>query len=189
LRAVDNEIEVETLEWMIRLAEESADLPVCIDSANPATIAAVLPKCNRAGVVNSVSLEEGKIETIFPLIAHTDWKCVALLCSNAGIPDSVEERVEIFKTILSRAESYGISEDRLLIDPIVRTLSTDDAALTTFAACARAIRAHSDRVHIVSGLSNISYGLPARALINRAFLVLAMQSGMDSAILDPTDRK
>lgn len=187
--AVDNDIEVETLSWLIRLAEDSGSLPVCIDSANPNTIAAVLPQCRRTGVVNSVSMESGKIETIFPLIADTGWKCVALLCSNTGVPDSVGDRIEIFEDILMQAKAYGISEDRLLIDPIVRTLSTDETALTTFAACAREIRERSGNVHIVSGLSNISYGLPARTLINHAFLILAMQSGMDSAILDPTDRE
>ncbi len=187
--AVDNDAEVETLEWLIRLAEGSSSLPVCIDSANPDAIAAVLPQCKRTGIVNSVSMESGKVETIFPLIADTGWKCIALLCSNSGIPDSVGDRIRIFEDILEQAKAYGISEDRLLIDPIVRTLSTDETALTTFAACTREIRARSKDVRVVSGLSNISYGLPARTLINHAFLILAMQSGMDSAILDPTDRE
>ncbi len=186
--AVDNDVEVDTLSWMIRIAEENSTLSVCIDSANPNTIATVLPQCKRSGIVNSVSMESGKIETIFPLIADTDWKCVALLCSNSGIPDSVEDRIKIFEDILDQAKAYGISEDRLFIDPIVRTLSTDETALTTFAECTREIRKRSKAVHVVSGLSNISYGLPARTLINHAFLILAMQSGMDSAILDPTDR-
>lgn len=187
--AVDNDLEVETLDWLIRLAEDCTSLPVCIDSANPSTIAAVLPHCERTGVVNSVSMESGKIETIFPLIADTGWKCIALLCSNSGVPDSVSDRIAIFDDIRKQAKAYGISEDRLFIDPIVRTLSTDETALTTFAACTREIRARSKDAHVVSGLSNISYGLPARTLINHAFLILAMQSGMDSAILDPTDRE
>lgn len=187
--AVDNDVEEETLNWLIRIAEENTSLPVCVDSANPDTIAAVLPQCKRAGIVNSVSMKSGKIETIFPLIADTGWNCVALLCSNNGIPDSVEDRMKIFEDILEKAKEYGISESRLFIDPIVRTLSTDESALTTFAACTREIRARSSDVHIVSGLSNISYGLPARPLINHAFLILAMQAGMDSAILDPTDRE
>ncbi|HWQ07152.1 MAG TPA: dihydropteroate synthase [Feifaniaceae bacterium] len=187
--AVDNEIEVETLRWLIRIAEDNTSLPVCVDSPNPEAIAAVLGSCKREGVVNSVSLETGKIETIFPLIAKTNWKCVALLCSSEGVPNSVEDRISIFEQILMKALEYGISEDRILIDPIVRTLSTDDDAFKTFAECAKEIRKRSAYVSIVSGLSNISFGLPARALINHAFLVLAMQAGMDSAILDPLDRE
>ncbi len=186
--AVDNESEVETLSWLIRIAEETTELPVCIDSPNAASIAAVLPFCRREGVVNSVSMESGKIETIFPLIAGTGWKCVALLCSNAGIPDSVEERMAIYDQIMDKAKEYGISEERIFIDPIVSTLSTNEDTLTTFAGCAREIRSRSQSVHIVSGLSNVSFGLPARSLINHAFLALAMQAGMDAAILDPADR-
>lgn len=186
--AVENETEVETLTWLARVAEEASGLPVSIDSPNPASIAAVLPACTLPGVVNSVSMESGKIETIFPLIARSNWKCVALLCSDEGIPDSVEGRIEIYDQIMKKAKEYGISEDRVLIDPIVSTLSTNEETLITFAGCAREIRSRSKAVHIVSGLSNVSYGLPARSLINRAFLVLAMQAGMDAAILDPTDR-
>ncbi len=187
--AVDNDVEIETLQWLIRLAEDKTSLPVCIDSPNPQAIAAVIGSCKREGVVNSVSLETGKVETIFPLIANTNWKCVALLCSSEGIPNGVEERISIFEQLVIKAMEYGISEDRLLIDPIVRTLSTDDDAFATFGECAREIRKRSTDVKIVSGLSNISFGLPARSLINHAFLVLAMQAGMDSAILDPLDRE
>lgn len=187
--AIDGVPEAETLCWLLRLAEENTSLPVCLDSPDPAVIKEVLPLCRREGIVNSVSMETGKIETIFPLIANSGWKCVALLCSSAGVPDGVSERVALFEQILCKAIEYGISEDRLLIDPIVRTLSTDENAFITFAECARRIRMRSEHVRIVSGLSNISFGLPARSLVNRAFLVLAMQSGMDAAILDPADRE
>lgn len=183
----DCEDEAETLAWLIRLVEETADIPLCLDSASPQTLAAVLPLCARAGIVNSVSLEHGKIKTIFPLIAGTGWRCVALLCAEDGVPASVEGRVAVFERILAGADEYGIAHERLLIDPIVQSLATDGAALTTFAGCAREIRRRSERVGIVCGLSNISFGLPARALIGRAFLVLAMEAGVDAAILDATD--
>ncbi|MPM60948.1 5-methyltetrahydrofolate:corrinoid/iron-sulfur protein co-methyltransferase [bioreactor metagenome] len=152
-------------------------------------LAEVLPYCKKEGIVNSVSMEAGKIETLFPLIANTSWKVVALLCSNSGVPQFAEERVAIFNQILLAAKSYGISESRLLIDPIVHTLSTDERSFSTSAECARAIRSRSSAVHIVSGLSNISFGLPARPVINHAFLVLAMQAGMDGAIVDVLDRE
>ena len=187
--AVEGEPEADALRWLVHLVEENTSLPVCLDSADPAVLAEVLPVCRRSGVVNSVSLETGKIETLFPLLAESDWKCVALLCSSAGVPDGVDERIVLFERILQKAIEFGIASDRLLIDPIVRTLSTDENAFITFAECARQIRMRSDSVRIVSGLSNISFGLPARGLINRAFLVLAMHSGMDAAILDPTDRE
>jgi len=187
--AVDAEIEAETLLWLAQLAEDAPSLPLCIDSPNPNVLAAVLPHCKRAGIVNSVSMESGKIETIFPLIADTKWKVIALTCSNAGVPESAEGRLALFEQIRAKAAEYGIAEDRLLIDPIVHTLSTDEQALSTFAACAKEIRSRSKGAHVVSGLSNISFGLPARPVINHAFLVLAMHAGMNAAIMDALDRE
>lgn len=187
--AADGERETDTLRWLVSLAQSASDLPICLDSPNPDTIAAVMPLCKRAGIVNSVSLEAGKIETLFPLLAKNEWKIIALLCSNAGVPESVSGRMDLFERILQEAGRYGIDESRLLIDPVLHALATDDASFATFATCAREIRSRSKQVHIVSGLSNISFGLPARALVNRAFLVLAMQAGMDCAILNPLDRE
>ena len=187
--AVDAEVEAETLLWLAQLAEDASSLPLCIDSPNPNVLAAVLPHCKRAGIVNSVSMESGKIETIFPLIADTKWKVIALTCSNACVPESADGRLALFEQIRAKAAEYGISEDRLLIDPIVHTLSTDEQALSIFAACAKEIRSRSKGAHVVSGLSNISFGLPSRPVINHAFLVLAMHAGMNAAIMDVLDRE
>lgn len=184
----NGEEEAETLKWLALLAEDASGSPVCLDSPDPQVIARVLPHCNREGVVNSVSMESGKIETLFPLLSKTNWKIIALLCSNAGVPETVAGRMELFEQIREAAKCYGIDESRLLIDPVLHALSTDESAFMTYAECAREIRRRSDKVHIVSGMSNVSFGLPARSQINRAFLVLALQAGMDSAIMNPLDR-
>lgn len=187
--AVDAEVETETLLWLTKLTENASSLPLCIDSPNPQVLAAVLPQCKRAGIVNSVSMENGKVETIFPLIKDNNWKVIALTCTNAGVPENAEGRLAIFEQIHSAAKAYGIAENRLLVDPIVHTLSTDEQSLSTFAACAKEIRARAKDAHVVSGLSNISFGLPSRSVINHAFLVLAMQAGMNAAIMDVLDRE
>ena len=149
---------------------------------------AAIPFCKRPGLINSVSLEGNKIDTIFPVIADTDWECVALLCDNDGIPDSVERRMKIFFGIMEKAKEYHIAPNRLHIDPLVVTLGTDQTALTVFADCCRRIKYEYPEIHITSGLSNISFGLPVRKNINQAFMVLAMNAGMDSAIVDPTNK-
>lgn len=186
--SVEEETELETLKWMIDIVQEETDTPICVDSPSARTCAAAIKLCRRPGLVNSVSLEGDKIDTIFPVIADTDWECVALLCDNDGIPDSVERRMEVFHGIMEKAKAYGIAPSRLHIDPLVVTLSTDQTALTVFARCCRQIKAEYPDIHITSGLSNISYGLPARKNINQAFMVLAMNAGMDSAIVDPTNK-
>ena len=184
----DSETEAETLRWLVELAQDASVLPLSLDSANPDILAEMLPYCTRPGIINSVSLEQGKIERLFPLIAGTNWKATALLCSSAGVPERAEGRLALFDGILAAARPYGISDAQLLIDPVVHTLSTDELALSTFAECAREIKIRKPNIRVVSGLSNISFGLPSRPLINRAFLALAMQSGMDAAILDVLDR-
>jgi 5-methyltetrahydrofolate corrinoid/iron sulfur protein methyltransferase len=180
--------EVETLKWMLDLVQDESDVPICLDSPSQYTLVKALPFCRKPGIVNSVSLEGNKIDTIFPIIADTKWGCIALLCDDKGIPDSVERRMEVFNGIMVKAKEYGIDPSRLYIDPLVVTLSTSDTALTVFAQCCRKIKAQYPTIHITSGLSNISFGLPARKLINQAFMVLAMNAGMDSAIVDPTNR-
>lgn len=180
--------EVETLKWMIDLVQEVTDTPICVDSPSARSCVAAIPFCKRPGLINSVSLEGDKIDTIFPVIADTDWECVALLCDNDGIPDSVERRMKIFFGIMEKAKQYGIAPSRLHIDPLVVTLGTDQTALTVFADCCRRIKYEYPEIHITSGLSNISFGLPVRKNINQAFMVLAMNAGMDSAIVDPTNK-
>ncbi len=186
--SVEEDVEVETLKWMIDLVQEVTDTPICVDSPSARSCVAAIPFCKRPGLINSVSLEGDKIDTIFPVIADTDWECVALLCDNDGIPDSVERRMKIFFGIMEKAKQYGIAPSRLHIDPLVVTLGTDQTALTVFADCCRRIKYEYPEIHITSGLSNISFGLPVRKNINQAFMVLAMNAGMDSAIVDPTNK-
>lgn len=186
--SVEEAVEVETLKWMIDLVQEVTDTPICVDSPSARSCIAAIPFCKRPGLINSVSLEGDKIDTIFPVIADTDWECVALLCDNDGIPDSVERRMKIFFGIMEKAKQYGIAPSRLHIDPLVVTLGTDQTALTVFADCCRRIKYEYPEIHITSGLSNISFGLPVRKNINQAFMVLAMNAGMDSAIVDPTNK-
>ena len=186
--SVEEDVEVETLKWMIDLVQEVTDTPICVDSPSAKSCVAAIPFCKRPGLVNSVSLEGNKIDTIFPVIADTDWECVALLCDNDGIPDSVERSMKVFHGIMEKAKEYNIAPSRLHIDPLVVTLSTDQTALTVFAECCRQIKAEYPDIHITSGLSNISFGLPTRKNINQAFMVLAMNAGMDSAIVDPTNK-
>ncbi len=186
--SVEESSETKTLKWMIDLVQDVTDTPICIDSPSAKSCVAAIPFCKRPGLINSVSAEGDKMDVIFPAIADTEWCCVALLCDDLGIPDSTERRIEVFHKIMKKAKEYRIAPDRLFIDPLVVTLSTDQSSLQVFTECCRIIRKEYPRIHITSGLSNISYGLPARKNINQAFLVLAMNAGMDSAIVDPTDR-
>jgi 5-methyltetrahydrofolate--homocysteine methyltransferase len=180
------DIERETMIWLIDLVQNTVDVPLCIDSSDPQVILDMLPYVNKPGLINSVSKETGKTETVFPAIADTEWKIVALTCNNDGIPDDPKIKYAIGKQIIEEAEGLGITRDRLFIDPCVTTLATRQDGLLCFNEAARTLKADFPGVHITSGLSNISFGMPYRKAINMQFLALAMYAGMDSAIMDPT---
>ncbi|MDR3225223.1 MAG: dihydropteroate synthase [Clostridiales Family XIII bacterium] len=183
----DPKIEHETLEWLIGLVQETTETPLSLDSSDVSTIIDMIPLTNKAGLINSVSGEGDKCDKLFPVIADTDWSVVALTCDDEnGIPTDPKIKAKIAGDIIKKADSYGIVQERILIDPLVTTLATTNDAFASFGDAVRIIKEEYPAVHITSGLSNISYGLPYRRSINRVFLTLAMAAGMDSAIIDPT---
>ena len=180
--------ELETMKWMLDIMQDETSTKICVDSPDPKVCVDALPFCKKPGLVNSVSLEGDKIDVIFPAIADTKWNVVALLSVEQGIPSSVEERMVNFDKLMEQAAKYGIAANRIFVDPLVEGLATNQESLLTFAAVCREIKAKFPQIHITSGLSNISFGLPVRKMLNMAFMTLAMQAGMDSAIVDPTNR-
>lgn len=189
VHASRKEEETEILGWMIEQVQAVTDVPICIDSPDAAVCAAAMKYCKKPGLINSVSMEKNKTEMVFPVIADSTWQCVALLCSDKyGIPKTVEQRMEILDEIMEQADKYGIDQERLHIDPLVEAIATNEESFEMFAKCCRQIREKYPRIHITSGLSNISFGLPSRKTMNLAFLGKAIHEGMDSAIMDPANK-
>jgi len=190
------EIEKETMIWLIDIVLDAVDTPICLDSSDPQMLVDMWNYVQEKatgiqkdeGMINSVSMEEGKCEVIFPVIAASKWNVVALTCNNDGIPDDPPTKLKIANEMVALAGSYGISPDRLFIDPLVTTLATKGDSLSNFIQGIALIKADNPTVHFTSGLSNISFGMPFRKIINTQFLCLAMAGGMDSAIMDPLSR-
>ena len=185
--SVPEDVEVETLEWLIGLVQEVTDLPIAIDSPSANSCVAAMKFCNKPGMINSVSGEGDKCDVVFPAIANTTWDCVALLCAS-GIPQSAEERLEVLEQIMAKAKEYGISPDRIHIDPLVEMLCTSEDGINMIIEVMKEIKKRYPTIHITGAVSNISFNLPVRKILNQAFVVLSMNAGMDSAVLDPTNR-
>lgn len=181
-------LEVETLKWLIDLVQEVTDTPICIDSPHAQAIAEAIPFCKRPGLINSVSGEGDKIDVIFPVIADTKWECVALLCDDSGISKTAQKRLEVFAHLIKRAKEFNIDPSRLHIDPLVEMLGTSEDGINMIVEVIKEIKRQYPVIHVTGGFSNISYNLPARRLVNQAFCVLAMNAGMDSGIIDPTNQ-
>ena len=179
--------EVETLHWMIDLVLEVTDTPICIDSPDANVCVEAMKFCKKPGLINSVSMEGNKVDVIFPAIANTTWQCVALLCAK-GIPQSAEERLTVFDQLMAKAKEYNIAPNRLHIDPLVEMLCTSEDGIAMVEEVIHTVKEKYPSIHVTGAVSNISFNLPVRKLLNQAFLVLSMKAGMDSAVLDPTNR-
>jgi len=180
--------ELEALNWLLDLVQDETDTPLCVDSPNVSIIENVLPRVKRSGIINSVSGEGDKCEVIYPLMQENDWQVIALTCDNNGIPDTYRKKVDIALMLINKAAEYGIGPERIFIDPLVMSLAAVNDSMLSFMAAVREIQCLNPYVKTISGLSNISYGMPYRKIINLNFLTLALSAGMDAAIIDPTNR-
>ena len=186
--SVEEDVEVETLKWMIDCIQEATDLPISVDSPSAKVLAEIFPYCKRPGLINSVSMEGDKVDTIFPLIAETKWEVICLLSDDTGIPKCADDRLKVFEKLMAKAKEYGIQPSRMHIDPLIEMLCTSEDGIAMIEEVITTIREQYPSIHITAAVSNISFNLPVRKLINLGFTVLAMKAGLDSAILDPTNR-
>jgi cobalamin-dependent methionine synthase I len=181
--------EPEDMAWLVTSIQDVCDTPLCLDSANPKALRAGLELVKHPPMINSVSGEKPRIEGVLPLALEFKTNLILLaLDDETGIPDNSDDRMKIVHKLVGLAKEGGVTESQLFIDPLVTAIGTGtDNAMITFDTI-RKIRAAYPECHITSGLSNISFGMPLRSLINRTFMVMCIQAGLDSAILNPNDR-
>jgi len=181
--------EADDLIWLVETIQSVVDIPLCLDSPNPQALAAAIQVVEQTPMINSISGEPQRLEGILPLVAEYGCSTIALAMDDSGIPKTCEGRMEVVHKLMETARAQDVQDDDMYLDPLAMTLATNtDSALITLDTM-RAIRQEFPHAHLIMGLSNISFGLPARSYINRAFLILALAAGLDSAILDPLDRE
>ena len=181
--------EADDLVWLIKLVQEVTEAPVCLDSANPATLRIAMREVNKTPMINSISGEPSRLEGILPVVAEFGCPVIALCMDEKGIPSTGEARLEVIRKVFAACRAAGVPDDHVYVDPLAMTISTNTEAGKVILSAMRAIHAEFPEAHISCGLSNISFGLPVRSLINRTFLALALEAGMDAAIIDPNDRE
>ena len=180
--------EADDLVWLIESVQAEVDTPLCLDSANPRALAAAIGAVDKTPMVNSISGEPERLENILPLVAEHGCRVIALAMDATKIPETSEARVAVVHKVMAATRVAGIPDEHVYADPLAMTIGTDTCSGLTFFETLRAVHAAYPEAHLTAGLSNISFGLPARSYINRAFLTLAVAAGLDSAILDPLDR-
>lgn len=173
---------------VVRELQEVTNTPLQIDSASPAAIEAGLRIYNGKAVINSVNGKRESMETIFPLAKKYGALVVGLTLDEDGIPATAQGRVEIARRIRDTAIGYGIPSEDLLIDCLVLTASAQQAQVKETLAAIRLVKSELG-LKTVLGVSNVSFGLPNREVINAAFLAAALGTGLDAAILNPASAR
>jgi 5-methyltetrahydrofolate--homocysteine methyltransferase len=176
--------DVALIQQVVRLLAEEYDVPLCIDSPNPAALAAALPLCPGRSLVNSVNGEEKSLNAVLPLVKEHGAAVIGLTMDDNGIPNDVGTRVAIAEKIIERAAKLGIPADDIVIDPLVLTVGADQKASSVTLQTIEMLRREFG-VNVNIGASNVSFGLPERDTVNLAFLSMAIYAGATCAITDP----
>jgi 5-methyltetrahydrofolate corrinoid/iron sulfur protein methyltransferase len=180
--------EADDLVWLVETVQAAVDVPLCLDSANPATLKSGMEAVKQTPMVNSISGEASRLDGILPLVAEAGSPVIALLLSDSGILDDVEGRLNIGRRILERTRGAGVPDEKVYIDPLAMAISTKTEGASVAMETMRVLRAENPEVKFSIGLSNISFGLPARTLINQAFLAQLLAAGLDAAIINPMEQ-
>lgn len=184
------EDEIRSMQWAVQTIQREVDTALCIDSADPAVLEAALDARNgRPTLINSTKAEKSSLEKVVPLTKSYNAPLVALSMDETGVPSSAEDRIRACKNIARVCEKYGVLLESVFFDPLVLPISTDvNQGLVTLYTLMK-VKETFPMAKTIVGLSNISYGLPARARLNAAFLQMAIFTGLDATIMDPLDKE
>jgi 5-methyltetrahydrofolate--homocysteine methyltransferase len=181
------EREIEYLPWLVKTVQAKVDRPLCLDSPNPQALERALEVHRGEAMINSISLERERYDALLPLVTGQPCKVVALCMAETSMPTSVEDRVRVATDLIEGLTREGFALENIFVDPLVQPVSVDVRMGPAVLDAISEIMTRFPGVQTICGLSNISYGLPARRLINRHFLGLLITKGLSAAILDPTD--
>jgi len=180
--------EKETLKAMVIEVCNSVPAPILIDTSNPEALEAALRIYPGRAVINSISGESEKIEKMLPIAKKYGAMFVLLPVDDNGVPETADKRIEIIKRVYSEAREMGFSKEDILVDGLVMTIASNPTgALETMKVISWCKKTF--KINTVIGLSNVSFGLPAREGINSAFLAMAVANGLTSAILNPNNQQ
>ncbi len=180
--------EVKMLTDTVKAVQAVSDLPLQLDSSDPVALEQAMRIYNGKPMINSVNGKQSSMDSIFPLVKKYGGVVVALTLDENGIPKTADERVAIAQKIINEAKKYGIDKKDIVVDALAMAVSSDkDSAKTTI----ESVRKLTEEVKVktILGVSNISFGLPNREMLNSSFLTLCFENGLSSAIMNPLSKK
>ena len=181
--------ETEDMKWLLDTIQPVVDIPLALDSPDPTVLEMAFGMVESEPMINSISLEKERFDTMMPFLEGKSCRIIALCMDDSGMPNSAADIIARADTLVKELNGIGIPTEYIYVDPLVQPISTDSNKGMMVLEAVRGIKSSYPKIHITGGLSNISYGLPQRKIINRTFVTLMMDAGMDSAIIDPLDEK
>lgn len=176
------------LPWLAQTVQEAVDLPLMLDSVNAEALMIALPACRVRPIINSLSGEGRRLESLLPLVKHYHCQAVVICLDDRGIPPSPEGRLDIALRVTEQTVRAGLKMSDLYIDPVITAVGTDWRAAKVSLETLHLLKERLPEARTIIGVSNISFGMPRRRLLNATFLAMAMSHGLGAAIFDVRDR-
>lgn len=179
--------ETKYLCWLVETVQNAVDLPLCLDSPSPKALSEAIKRHRGEPMINSISLEKDRFDAMLPIVTAQPCRIVALCMGETVMPDTAEDRVKAGAELIEKLTTEGVAIESIFIDPLVQPVSVDTRVGHIVLDAIKTFMNDFPGVNTICGLSNVSFGLPARRLINSTYLSLCMFQGLSAAILDPTD--
>jgi 5-methyltetrahydrofolate--homocysteine methyltransferase len=179
--------ELPDMEWLLDVIQEVVSVPLALDSPNPEVLEMALGKVKQRPLINSISLESDRFDRMMSFLKGKDCRITALCMDDTGMPSSVDDVFKRARRLVEELEGIGFAREDIFVDPLIQPVSVNTQNGKMALMAVQRIMTEIPGVHTIGGLSNVSFGMPQRKIINRNFLTLLMGQGFDAAILDPLD--
>lgn len=182
--------EPEALEWLTQVVQSAVSAPLSIDTPNPLALEralAVYDTANGRPLINSITAENDRYETVLPFVLKYNAKVIALSMDERGIQTDPQLRLAVARKLVMDLTKAGVELDDIFVDPLTFPIANDGSFVLTMLEIIQSIKTDFPGIHVIAGISNVSHGLPARKLLNQATTILAMGVGLDAGIIDPND--
>jgi len=181
--------EIDALKRHIPLLQDRLRVPLSVDSPNPEALEAGLRLHRGRPLLNSLSGESKRLEALLPLIGEFKPRVIALCLDDSGLPETPEKSLAVARRLADLLLERGLAPEDVFLDPLVRPVGVDPGSVRRFLKALEMIKIGLAGFKTIAGLSNVSFGMPSRRLLNRTFLVLCLERGLDAAIFDPLDKE
>jgi len=181
--------EMEDLNWLVEVAEAAVDVPLSLDSPDPKVLLGLVKKVKKKPMINSTTAEQGRFAAMRAVFQEREGEVVALCMDERGIPSSTDRALENADFLVQNLTRLGVPLQSIHLDPMVQPVSVNNKNGVLALETIRRLHGEFPGVRTICGLSNVSFGLPNRFLINRTFVALCIGAGLMGAIVDPLDQK